>query len=70
MTSYDYKITSWNSLQHFPNTLSLFGLSGDNRVHFYIMPVTWHSPFRLHSDFTLQLQNFSSLPSLLKNVLM
>ena len=43
----------------------LFGLTGDNRVHFYITSVSWNWPFRGHSDFTLQLQGISSLTSLL-----
>ena len=34
---------------------TLFGLSGDNRVHSYITSVTWHWPFRRHSDFILHL---------------
>ena len=32
---------------------TLFSLSGDNTTHLYIMSVTWHWPFRGHSDFTL-----------------
>ena len=44
---------------------SLFGLPGDNTVHLYIISVTWHWPFRGHSDFTPQKHGFSSLTSLL-----
>ena len=44
---------------------TLFGLSGDNTVHWYIMSVTWHWPFRGHLDFTLHLHGFNSLTSLL-----
>ena len=51
MTSYDYKIASWNRLQQFPD---------ENTVHLYVMPVTCHWTFRGHSDFILQLHCFNS----------
>ena len=38
---------------------TLFGLSGDNTVHLHIMSVAWHSIFREHSEFTLQLHGFN-----------
>ena len=44
---------------------TLFGLSGDNTVHLYIIPVTWHWPFRGDSDFALKLHDFSFLTSFL-----